>query len=322
MAAGVLDAPVEVLLERGTIPSAEVLAELVPQLIATHHARGYTDASLRTLVAAAYRAPRRFVSVWIPEYHVAVSELPWVRAVERWHRHEPAVAARATLTWLAETSLRAFPGTGLPTRLVYELSRLAGRAELPTPILLEPFADDFGGAASPRLLDAARNAAELLRGTLYERYHDIDYAAVRDMADTDGREGFTRLCAERAGRPLLVPQPDHWRARPALTADPAVIEQARILTTFNLATLVRDVGLAPEPGWAALARGAFTAATGPAATAKRSARAWRQLLFHLSLCDADERTLVLAWIDVEAARLPARAAARIALPLARLRLAA
>ncbi|MFJ8015627.1 hypothetical protein [Streptomyces sp. NPDC096339] len=323
IAGGVLDAPLEVLLERGAIPSAEVLAELAHRVIATYNARDYADASLRTLIAAVYRASRaRYVGYWIPAPHVVVSELPWVRAVDRWHRLEPAERARATLTRLAETSLGAFPGTGLPVTLVNALSPLAGPAELPTRLLVEPFAHDFSGAASPLLLDAAWHAAELLRGTVYERYFGIDFAAVRDMAETGDVEGFARLCADRAGRPLLVPQPAHWRARPALTRDPAVIEQARILTTFNLATLVREAGVDPGPGWAALARGAFTEATGRAATAKRSARAWRHLLFHLSLCEPAEQTLVLAWIDAEAARLPPRAAARIALPLAQLRVVA
>lgn len=323
VAGSVLDAPVEVLLERGMVPSAEVLAETAPQLIATHFAGGYADASLRTLMAATHRAARpRYVGYWVPEFHTAVSELPWVRAVDRWHRHEPAARDRATLTQLAETSLRAFPGTGLPNHLVCLLSGLAGRAELPTPLLLEPFANDFSGAASPSLLHAARNAAELLRGTPYERYFGIDYSAVRDLADTDDPEGFARLCTERADRPVLIPQPAPWRARPALTTDPAVIEQARILTTFNLATLVRDLGIAPEPGWPALARAAFGEAARSGTTAKVSARAWRQLLFDLSLCDADEQAAVLAWIDAEAARLPVRAAARIALPLAQLRLVA
>ncbi|MFF3619477.1 hypothetical protein [Streptomyces sp. NPDC002467] len=323
IAASVLDAPVEVLLERGAIPSAEVLAELASQVIATYEAQGYADASLRTLIAAAHRSSRpRYTGYWIPEYHVVVSELPWIRAVDPWHRHERAARARATLTRLAETSLAAFPGTGLPVLLLCALSRIAGRAELPTELLLEPFADDFSGAASRLVLDAARHAAELLRGTVYERYYGIDFAAVRDMAEADDREGFTRLCADRAGRPVLVPQPAHWRARPALTRDPAVIEQARILTTFNLATLVREAGVSPEPGWAALAKAAFTEARAPAATAKRAARAWRHLLFHLSLCDRAEQTLVLAWIDAEASRLPARTAALLALPLAQLRLVA
>ncbi|MFC9585248.1 hypothetical protein ACFVJ8_20790 [Streptomyces yangpuensis] len=164
--------------------------------------------------------------------------------------------------------------------------------------------------ATPELLSAAQAAAELLHGTVYERYHGIDYAAVRELVVAGDRHGFSRLCAARAGQPGLSP-----------ATDPAVMEQARVLTASPLATLVRDVGISPRAGWDDLARGAFSAAARRGATDRGVATAWRQLVFHLSLCAADEQARVLAWIDDRAARLPARAAERVAGPLARLRLA-
>ncbi|WP_405789615.1 hypothetical protein [Streptomyces sp. NBC_01367] len=304
-------APLDTLLEHGLIPSAEVLGEVAEQLIATHTARGYADASLRTLIAATYRARRgrRYPLWWSPEHHARITELPWVRAVAPWAA-DPVEEARSTLRMLGEACVRAFPGTGLPNLHVRALSGLAQLAELPVPFAAEPLADAYSGMADPAVLAAARTAAGLLRGTVYERCHGIDYAAVQELADAQDRYGFARLCAERAGRPG---QP--------LASDPAVMEQARILTTSNLATLVVHAGVVPRGGWDGSARGAFAAATGPAATAKSTARAWRQLLFHLALCDADEQARVLTWIDARAARLPARTAARIALPLIDLRLA-
>ncbi|MFE5556384.1 hypothetical protein [Streptomyces sp. NPDC056544] len=304
-------APLDTLLEHGLIPSAEVLGEVAEQLIATHTARGYADASLRTLIAATYRARRgrRYPLWWSPEHHARITGLPWIRAVAPWAA-DPVEQARSTLRMLGEACVRAFPGTGLPNLHVRVLSQLAQLAALPVPFAAEPLADAYSGMATPAVLTAARTAAGLLRGTVYERYHGIDYAAVQELADARDRYGFARLCAERAGRPG---QP--------LASDPAVIEQARILTTTNLATLVVHAGVVPRGGWEGAARGAFTAATGPATTAKSTACAWRQLLFHLALCDADEQARALAWIDARAARLPAGAAARIALPLADLRLA-
>ncbi|MFJ9338550.1 hypothetical protein ACIRP0_04550 [Streptomyces sp. NPDC101733] len=53
-----LSAPLDVLVERGVVPSAEVLAELVPQLVAAVTAERYADGPLRDLMAAAYRAFR------------------------------------------------------------------------------------------------------------------------------------------------------------------------------------------------------------------------------------------------------------------------
>ncbi|MFF4387353.1 hypothetical protein ACFY0G_11315 [Streptomyces sp. NPDC001552] len=281
-------ASLDTLLEHGLIPSAEVLGEVAEQLIATHTARGYADASLRTLIAATYRARRgrRYPLWWSPEHHARITELPWVRAVAPWAA-DPVEEARSTLRMLAEACVRAFPGTGLPNLHVRALSGLARLAELPVPFAAEPLADARSGMADPAVL-----------------------AAVQELADAEDRYGFAQLCAERAGRPG---QP--------LASDPAVMEQARILTTSNLATLVVHAGIAPRGGWEGPARGAFAAATGKAATAKGAACAWRQLLFHLALCDADEQARVLTWIDARAARLPARTAARISPPLADLRLA-
>lgn len=285
---------------------------MAEQLICTHTARGYADPALRTLMAATYRAgrDRRYPLWWTPKHHARITELPWVRALAPWAA-DPVEQARSTLRTLGEGCVRTFPGAGLPNLTVRMLSELARLAELPVPLAAEPLADPYSGMAGPEVLAAARTAAGLLRGTVYERYHGIDYAAVRDLADARDRYGFALLCAERAGRPE---QP--------LVSDPGVIAQAHVLTTSDLATLVVHAGLAPRGGWGGPARGAFTAATAAAATAKSTACAWRQLLFHLALCDADERAAVLTWIDARAARLPARAAARIAVPLADLRLAA
>lgn len=53
-----LSAPLGTLVERGVVPSAEVLAELVPQLVAATTAQAYGDETLRTLMTANYRAFR------------------------------------------------------------------------------------------------------------------------------------------------------------------------------------------------------------------------------------------------------------------------
>ncbi|WP_051808685.1 hypothetical protein [Streptomyces sp. NRRL S-378] len=303
-------APLETLLERGTVPSAEVLAELAARLIPGHTARGYADESLRRLMAALFGAPsHRYPLWWSREHHARINGSPWVRAVAPWG-DDPVEQARWTLRMLAEVCVRAFPGSGPSNLLVRVLAELVRQAELPVRLAAEPFADAYSGMATPELLSAAQAAAELLHGTVYERYHGIDYAAVRELVVAGDRHGFSRLCAARAGQPGLSP-----------ATDPAVMEQARVLTASPLATLVRDVGISPRAGWDDLARGAFSAAARRGATDRGVATAWRQLVFHLSLCAADEQARVLAWIDDRAARLPARAAERVAGPLARLRLA-
>lgn len=111
-----------------------------------------------------------------------------------------------------------------------------------------------------------------------------------------------------------------------------MIEQAQILTTHNLATLVNRVGVAPRPGWADLARRCFVTVCRltarvhhnprPLGTIKDAAYAWRQMIFHLSLCSPEEQRRVIAGLDDEAARHPAHVATRLAPALAGLTLVA
>ncbi|MFI9047400.1 hypothetical protein [Streptomyces sp. NPDC053427] len=329
-----LSAPIGTLVERGAVPSAEVLAELVPQLVAATGARAYPDEALRTLMAANYRAfrNRRSLLLFDLARQVRVDELPWVRAVAR-HRvdHESWEPAHATLCQLGELAVQAFPGTLLPNPLVRELATLARQAESGAPFVEELAADIFMGTFTPKFLVAARVAADLLGGTLYERYYGIDYAAVRNLAILEACEalsrthrartspGFTKLCTERAGASGA------W----SVASNGKVIEQAQILTTHNLATLVSRVGISPEPGWDDLARRCFTTVCRltaripgnprPLSTIKDAAYAWRQMMFHLSLCDPVAQARVIAELDEEAARHPRHVAAGLAPALTGLR---
>ncbi|GHI86184.1 hypothetical protein [Streptomyces xanthophaeus] len=167
-------------------------------------------------------------------------------------------------------------------------------------------------------LDPKSNAA-VLRSALEERVAGREptpalagrlHHAVASMVAKRGRPGST-------GHPSCGSDPVH-----ALAAEAAVMVQARILASGGLATLVRHVGFTPRPGWDTLAPGAFRAAARRSASAARSTRAWRQLLFHFSACTGPERAAALAWIDAETARYPAGAAARPAPAVAGLRRAA
>ncbi|MBT2442479.1 hypothetical protein J7E93_20680 [Streptomyces sp. ISL-36] len=334
---GTLSAPLATLVERGVVPSAEVLAQLVPQLVAATTARSYADEPLRTLMAADYRACRNRRSLLLLnlERQVRVEELPWVRAVTAFRAdRDGGQAALDALRELGEIAVRSFPGTILPNPLVRELAVLARQADLGAPLVEELAADIFMGTFSPKFLTAARVAAELLSGTLYERYYGIDYPAVRDLAvvetsrnvlrshDARTSPGFATLCARRAG------DPGTW----SVAGNGKVIEQAQILTTHNLATLVHRVHIAPGPGWDELALRCFRTVCRltarleghprPLATVKDAAYAWRQMLFHLSLCDAPALAGALGRLGEEEARHPAHVAARLAPALAGLRLVA
>lgn len=322
-----LSGPITTLVERGVIPSAEVLAELVPQLVATTTAQAYEDPALRTLMAAVYRAfrNRRSLLLLNLEHQVRLEELPWVRAVAR-YRREPDGAetpARVALTRLGELALRGFPATILPNPLIRELGALARRSRLDVPFVEELAADIFMGTFSAKFARATRLAADLLDGTLYARYYGIDYAAVRVVGDmprrqASGDEVFAALCRARAGDPSG-----------GIAANGMVIEQAQILTTHNLAALVHPIGADPAGGWAGLARRAYitlcrllTRVHGnprPLSTIKDAAYAWRQILFFLSLCGLEDQIAVIAWFQEEARRHPEHVTLRLDPVLAGLR---
>ncbi|MFJ9739502.1 hypothetical protein [Streptomyces sp. NPDC101166] len=328
-----LSAPVGTLVERGTVPSAEVLAELVPQLVAATTAQAYPDDALRTLAAANYRAfrNRRSLLLLHLERQVRVEELPWVRAVARQRSDAGAdEVSRLALRRLGELAVQAFPGTILPNPLVRELSELARAADLGAPLVQELAADIFMGTFTPKFLTSARIAADLLGGgSLYERYYAIDYRAVRNLAIAETGEalirelrprtspGFARLCATRAKV--------DWAARSygygSTAANGKVIEQSQILTTHNLATLVHRVGIAPAPGWEDLARRCFGTVCRltarlygnprPLSAIKDVAYAWRQMVFFLSLCSEAEQTRTLTWLSKEAGRHARHVALRL-----------
>ncbi|USQ82353.1 hypothetical protein NFX46_00340 [Streptomyces phaeoluteigriseus] len=335
-----LSAPVGTLVERGLVPSAEVLAELVPQLVAVTTAQAYPDEALRTLAAAGYRAfrNRRSLLLLNLERQVRAEELPWVKAVAGQRSGAEAGEESAlALRQLGELAVQAFPATVLPNPLVRELSVLAREAELGAPLVEELAADIFMGTFTPKFLAAARVAAELLGGgSLYERYYAIDYRAVRTMAITEAAEaqgrqnrprtspGFAKLCAERAAA-----SSSGRRYEGSTAANGTVIEQAQILTTHNLATLVHRVGIAPATGWEDLARRSFGTVCRltarmhgnprPLTTIKDTAYAWRQMLFHLSLCTEEEQARTLTWVAEEAGRQPGHVTDRLAPALTGLR---
>jgi hypothetical protein len=303
-----LAAPVEELMAGGHVPSAEVLAELVPQLAAITTAAGYRDDALRTLMARTYRAfrARRSLLLVNLQRQVGIDELPWVRAVAG-HREDSAGIrgdAGRVLVRLGELALAGFPGTILPNPLIRELDALSGRAGLGVPFTEELAADIFMGAFSPKFVRAAGLAAELLAGSVYERYYGLDYATMGKLPDRPGRRGMPRrpqatwfddLCVQRAGGQ------GSWGS---VAANGRVIEQAQILTTHNLAALVVEVGVKPACGWEELAWGAFAKACQlvgrlhhnprPLRTVKDAAYAWRQLMFFLSLMNDDQVRAFLA----------------------------
>lgn len=298
-------APVEELLTEGVVPSAEVLAELVPRISATVVAASFGDAALARLAAANYRAfcRRRSVLLLNLAKQVQLSELPWVQAMTP-HSNATADEAKALAQRVGALTLDYFPATILPNPLVQELQHLLAAAGHDVPLVEELAADIFEGRFSDKYRRAAQTTVRIVGGTLYARYFGIDTDQILGLAEspkkrwgspwrrpqaTEDGLSFGALCSSRAGQ-----KGGRWRSVPA---NGTIIEQSQILTTHNLAALV-DLGIRPTRSWADLARESIeqTAAKlalaarqpRPLPTVKDAAYAWRQAIFYLSVADPTE----------------------------------
>ncbi|WP_375430408.1 hypothetical protein [uncultured Friedmanniella sp.] len=306
-------APIETLLAEGVVPSAEVLAELLPRISATVVAAGFADPALARLAAANYRAFRRRRSLLLLDLakQVQLTELPWVRAVAP-YSSVTTEEATAVARRVGALALDHFPATILPNPLVAELDHLFRAAGHDVPLVEELAADIFMGRFSDKFRLAAQTAIRVVGDTVYTRYFGIEARAVLSLVDPPSklsprgwiwrraRESnrgwsFADLCRARAGRPAV----DGW----SVAANGMVIEQSQILTTHNLAALV-TLGVRPTRPWVDLARDSIeqtaalldraTRQPRPLATVKDAAYAWRQAVFYLSQADPAETGALIA----------------------------
>jgi hypothetical protein len=306
-------APIEALLSEGVVPSAEVLAELVPRISATVVASGFGDQALARLAAANYRAFRRRRSLLLLnlEKQVQLTELPWVRAMTRRSTsttHEAMAVARR----LGALALNNYPATIFPNPLIQELQRLLSAADHDVSLVEELAADIFMGRFSDKFRRAAQNATRVVGGTLYTRYFGIDSEQILGLAEPPRKPSnsgwtwrnahpsepglsFGDLCWARAGHSPA----DGW----SVAANGAIIEQSQILTTHNLAALV-TLGVQPSRPWPELARESIEKTASlldlashqrrPLATVKDAAYSWRQAVFFLAVAAPTEVEALLA----------------------------
>lgn len=305
-----LNASVEALVERGLIKSGETLAAVLPQMTSGIPAKGIPDSDLRSLYAAIYRAfrSRRSLLLLNLEKQVQIEELPWGQAIERFRDKSLTNKdfAKQTLADIAVLAFTAFPHAILPNKLLQELRAMAKSAELDIPLVEELAADIFMGDFSGKFLDSAKTAADLLEGTLYATYFDIDCAALRQTLTlkdeaTRNTKDFAQLCAERAGVQIGT-----WK--PATNG--MLIEQQQILTTQNLAALFLSLELVDvlQTRLNGMAQQCFTwicqrqqmkvdSRHAKLTVLKNTAYAWRQMIFFLSFLPTSSITEFLSWAE-------------------------
>ena len=315
-----LEAPVAELVDRGVIPSGDVLARVLPQITAQHVASGIADPVAAGLYARTYAAFRRRRSLLLLDlqHQVGLAELPWVAALEVFAgRTEASTAAAAdALREVVLLALDAFPHAVLPNPLVRELGALARRAEVPLLLVEEVAADIFQGTFTPKWRAAAALASRTLDGTLYARYYDLPPAgAWQDVPDQ--RRGLRRRLRTRWTKETAEDFAEACRTRAREAGGPGgawdvagngtVLEQSQVLTTQNLAVLVDGLGLqarlqdlAPSlvervfdwivRSWQHLPREDH----GRLLTVKGVAYAWRQAMFLLSAVPVAEQRRLTA----------------------------
>jgi hypothetical protein len=311
-------APVEALIEKGIIPSGEILARVVPQISGYVLASRIPDTDLRRLYNALYSAFRRRRSLLLLNLanQIKFQDLPSVKAFEA-HRTSDLSSretAWQTLVQVVTLAVTSFPQQILPNKLLQEIRALAEGAGLKIPIVDEVAADIFMGTFSEKYLRAAQQAGELLAGTLYERYYGIPYARVRRIDDvtpspfgTGTSAAFIGLCHTLAGDTLSGRSgPARW----SVARNGKLVEQEQILTTHNLAPLFTALGLvdALKPRLEELARRCLEwicvrqqqpmpLYESRLRAVKNSAYAWRQMIFFLALLPADDVSRFRTWAE-------------------------
>jgi hypothetical protein len=319
-----LEAPLEDLVARSVIPSGEVLAIVAPQITAQVRAAGIADPALRRVYESVYAAFRKRRSLLLLDLQsqVKIEELPWVAAIQRERAKGlgAQVPARLTLERLATLAITAYPDVILPNKLITELQGLANAAKLEAPLVEEIAADIFMGTFSGKFVRAAKVAARMLRGTLYETYYGLPFERVLALpevtpAKTKSRWGtaasaaspeFAALC-----RKLARAQAKGY----GVARNGTIVEQEQLLTTHNLAVLFDALGLkdALAESLPGLARRCFTAIVKAYAQRtvthhagllrlKNSAYAWRQMVFFLAVAPAGSAEAFMPWAEGELAR--------------------
>jgi len=88
--------------------------------------------------------------------------------------------------------------------VLQELRELSKQGDVRVPIVDELASDIFMGEFSDKFLEAAKIAGRLLRGTVYERYYNLDYGVVASINDSKASQygpptssAFAKLCADR-----------------------------------------------------------------------------------------------------------------------------
>ncbi|MBO9495137.1 hypothetical protein J7438_13710 [Thalassotalea sp. G20_0] len=230
--------PVIELLERGDIISAEVLASKYLNIVAIVKSDSILDPHLAALFAQVTRAffKRRSVLLLNLQHQVRMDELPWVKhlqAITPLDGDKRVKNAEKLLADMLTQVFTYFPQTILPNRFIKSLGQMIEEfpeLSVEPPLTEELAADIFMHKFSDKFLRAAKQAASLMQGTLYETYYGLDYGEIANLQTPDA---LYYLCKQKSG---ITKKSRYW-ADYATSESGKIIEWQQIITTHNLATL-------------------------------------------------------------------------------------
>lgn len=232
------------LLEQGDIPSSEVLASKLLAIVPIVKSESITDPTLATLFAHVGRAFNKRRSLLLQNFQsqVKMDELPWVKPLQSITPVDKAKElenARNLITDVVLQTFAHFPYTILPNPFLKSLTQLINT--LPKysvrqiDLTHELASDIFEHGFSERYLKSAKEAAELMQGTLYEKYYGLEYDRIGLL---EHKSSLYNLCHSLSGVPAFT-NPRSYRPHD----NGKIIEWQQIITTHNLATLTNALCL-------------------------------------------------------------------------------
>lgn len=224
-------ATAEELIERHIIRSAETLARAVVPKVAAAVAAPVSDPTLSRIAAQTYQAFRKRRSVLLYNYasQVQFHELPWTPPMGL---HQTDEAQRKVAKELTELALHAFPATPLPNPFLRNIEALTKTSGRRLPLISEIAADIFMGGFSNAWAEAARHSVESLSTAFYGHYYSLP------SQPPAGPAGVTAWATQRASEADAG-------GKGRVARNGAIIEQALILGSTNLATLLFELDLLP-----------------------------------------------------------------------------
>jgi hypothetical protein len=227
--------PLETLLEKKIISSAEMLASSVQSLSAVALSENVKDSRLQVLFRTVYRVfrERRSLLLLHMQSQVKPDEIPWIAPLMTLVlASDSEEASKLMFVRLAKLTLTYFPHALLPNKLIQELKALAATAKLNIVLCPELAADIFQGAFGPDFYRSAIMVSEFCCSSLYGKY----YALRHVLEGTNFEELVRDLAAELAWD-------DGSAASGYVAQNGRIIESAQILTTHNVLPLLELANL-------------------------------------------------------------------------------